>query len=194
MVHPIVSLMGSSVFIAVEYFYNCFVHLLVTFCFCIEDQLFIKRFEFDQSLLRPAFDGRGGGLYVFPGEVLLLAVQWKVICIFLRQDHRQQACSGDTFVDHALGKFSYLNAFPVFGYIFIADIAYDIEFGGLAFEFFGNLFSDAYHIRQVSFGVYLDLVYGNVFDQLRTTLMVGAFASILDLLLDFLLLLLYFYI
>src|SRR5690606_17351859 len=46
---------------------------------------------------------------------------------------------------------------------------------------------------QVAFGIDLDLLYGKVFRQLCTSLMVWTFAGVFDLLFDFLLLLLYFY-
>src|SRR5690606_3068730 len=41
MVDPIIALMGSTFFVAIQYLYRCFVNLQVAFGFGVEDELFI---------------------------------------------------------------------------------------------------------------------------------------------------------
>ena len=41
MVDTIIALMGSTFFVAIQYFYRCFVNLLVAFGFGVVDELFI---------------------------------------------------------------------------------------------------------------------------------------------------------
>ena len=60
-------------------------------------------------------------------------------------------------------------------------------------QFLSNFLTDVDHCRQISFGVDLDFLYGEVCRQRRASLMVWTFTGILDFLLDLFLLLLYYY-
>src|SRR5690606_6956823 len=107
----------------------------------------------------PALDGRGSDLYVLPGEDLLLAVEREMVGIFTGKYHRQQPCPGDALIDHPLGKPADFHPFSVFSRILVADITFDIELRGLAFQFIGDLPADADHIRQITLRVDLDYFY-----------------------------------
>src|SRR5690606_39795406 len=48
MVYPIVSLVGGALFIAVQYFYRGLIHLKIAFGFGVENELLIKRVQFDE--------------------------------------------------------------------------------------------------------------------------------------------------
>src|SRR5690606_5054580 len=122
---------AGALFIAVQYFYRGLIHLKIAFGFGVENELLIKRVQFDERFFGPALDRGGRDLYVFPCEALFLAVERQVVHVFIGQDHGQKARPGDAFVDHPVGKLRDFYSFTAFSGIFVTDITLDIEPGRL---------------------------------------------------------------
>ncbi len=134
--------MSSAFLITFQYFYGSLIDLQIPFGFDIELKLLIKWFQSFQCLLNPAFNGRGGDGDVLPGKALFLPVEWQVIHVFIGQDHGQQPCSRNPFINYPFRKFSGFNSFSAFSGIFITDVATDEEAGRLTFQLFGYFFTN----------------------------------------------------
>src|SRR5690625_6024059 len=70
-----------------------------------------------------------------------------------------------------MGKFSNKYAFFVFWSIFITNVAFDVIFSWLVFEFFSNFLADTYHIGNIFLRINLDLFHWQVIRKWHSTLM-----------------------
>src|SRR5699024_1770010 len=73
--------------------------------------------------------------------------------------------SRDSFFDHPVWKFPDPYSFFIFGSIFVTEIAIDVVFGRLVFQFFCNLFSDTHHFTEISLRIYFYLFFWKMIRQ-----------------------------
>src|SRR5690625_5638559 len=81
---------------------------------------------------------------VFTGESLALAVQRKVVDVFVHQNGGQKTRTGNAFVNNALRQLANTNSIGalIFRGILITDIPFDVKTGGFQLQFIGYLLAD----------------------------------------------------
>src|SRR5690625_5210738 len=91
--------------------------------------------------------------------MLKSSIKMNVIHILIDQDRGYKSSSWDSFFGNTIGKFSNKYAFFVFWSIFITNVAFDVIFSWLVFEFFSNFLADTYHIGNIFLRINLDLFH-----------------------------------